>query len=351
MLACSLALEGRLDEADGLLREARFGNPAYPDTTHLQVASVCNWIAGRFRASADAWRESLAWTRGATSSRRGWGIPAAAVSMAELGEPALAREWLARASETQPWQLTSALGAWAASCIAADMPAQERAAGLADAAATLHSQGCLPYAAFADADLAEAALAAGDLGTAERAAVALQEMVFALDRAPYRGLAELGRACERLLAADRGAAVNLARRAAARFGGIGALAFQARALHLLGLALVSSDPAQARVELEAAIEGFTGCGAVRRRDASLRALAALGQDGRRAASAHARPRELTPRERDVVRLAVEGRTARQIGDRLHIGERTVETHLANAYVKLGVASRVDLVRRAEQLGI
>jgi DNA-binding CsgD family transcriptional regulator len=52
-----------------------------------------------------------------------------------------------------------------------------------------------------------------------------------------------------------------------------------------------------------------------------------------------------------VRLAIEGHTAREIGARLHIGERTVETHLANAYVKLGVTSRFDLVRRAADLGV
>lgn len=53
---------------------------------------------------------------------------------------------------------------------------------------------------------------------------------------------------------------------------------------------------------------------------------------------------LTPRERDVVLLAARGLTAREIGGRLFIGDRTVETHLANAYGKLGVRSKVELVR-------
>jgi DNA-binding CsgD family transcriptional regulator len=56
--------------------------------------------------------------------------------------------------------------------------------------------------------------------------------------------------------------------------------------------------------------------------------------------------KLSKREREVVRLTVDGRTAPQIADLLHISERTVESHLANAYTKLGISSKFDLVRRA-----
>lgn len=60
---------------------------------------------------------------------------------------------------------------------------------------------------------------------------------------------------------------------------------------------------------------------------------------------------LTKREREVARLAVQGMHAAGIGARLGISERTVETHLANAYAKLGVASKVDLARDAADLGL
>jgi DNA-binding CsgD family transcriptional regulator len=55
---------------------------------------------------------------------------------------------------------------------------------------------------------------------------------------------------------------------------------------------------------------------------------------------------LTRREREVVALAAHGRTAAEIADLLHIGERTVETHLAHAYPKLGVRSKLELVKVA-----
>ena len=51
---------------------------------------------------------------------------------------------------------------------------------------------------------------------------------------------------------------------------------------------------------------------------------------------------LTPREREIARLLVAGQTARSIADALVISERTVETHVAAVYRKLGVASRQEL---------
>jgi DNA-binding CsgD family transcriptional regulator len=55
--------------------------------------------------------------------------------------------------------------------------------------------------------------------------------------------------------------------------------------------------------------------------------------------------KLSRRERDVVRLVLEGRSTRDIGSALFISERTVETHLANIYNKIDVHSRSELVKR------
>jgi DNA-binding CsgD family transcriptional regulator len=97
------------------------------------------------------------------------------------------------------------------------------------------------------------------------------------------------------------------------------------------------------------MSGFTSCSAGWRRSRSAAALAALGRPGHRALAALDGPRPLTPRERQVAELAVDGLTAREIGEHLFIGVRTVETHLANIYAKVGVRSRVDLLRRAAEL--
>lgn len=60
---------------------------------------------------------------------------------------------------------------------------------------------------------------------------------------------------------------------------------------------------------------------------------------------------LTPREREVALLASKGYTAREIGEQLHIGERTVETHVAHVCSKLGLKAKAELVRAAPRLGL
>jgi DNA-binding CsgD family transcriptional regulator len=53
---------------------------------------------------------------------------------------------------------------------------------------------------------------------------------------------------------------------------------------------------------------------------------------------------LTRRELEVATLASRGLTAGEIGGELHISQRTVESHLANAYAKLAIHSRAALRR-------
>ncbi len=61
--------------------------------------------------------------------------------------------------------------------------------------------------------------------------------------------------------------------------------------------------------------------------------------------------ELTPREEEIVKLVAEAHTTKQIAELLHLSEKTVENHRANAMRKLGMRDRVELVRYAIRRGL
>jgi DNA-binding NarL/FixJ family response regulator len=60
---------------------------------------------------------------------------------------------------------------------------------------------------------------------------------------------------------------------------------------------------------------------------------------------------LTARERDVLVLVAEGRSNRDIGRVLSIGERTVQTHLGNVLTKLELSSRTQAALWAVREGL
>jgi two-component system response regulator NreC len=60
---------------------------------------------------------------------------------------------------------------------------------------------------------------------------------------------------------------------------------------------------------------------------------------------------LTPREREVLPLLARGLTYKQVGERLHVSQRTVETYRRRLATKLGLRSRADLLRFALEFGL
>jgi DNA-binding CsgD family transcriptional regulator len=107
----------------------------------------------------------------------------------------------------------------------------------------------------------------------------------------------------------------------------------------------------ARVQLVDALATFRGLGAgpwVVRAESELRAA---GHRVVRAGSAA--PTALSHQERTVAHLAATGATNRQIGERLGLSPRTVGSHLARVFHKLGVTSRAGLgeaLRAADPTG-
>nr|WP_225956638.1 response regulator transcription factor [Amycolatopsis lexingtonensis] len=60
---------------------------------------------------------------------------------------------------------------------------------------------------------------------------------------------------------------------------------------------------------------------------------------------------VTRREIEVLTLVADGLSNRAIGERLHLTEGTVKSHLARCYTKLGVDSRTAAVAAATDLGL
>ncbi len=71
-----------------------------------------------------------------------------------------------------------------------------------------------------------------------------------------------------------------------------------------------------------------------------------GRHFRRSIPSEPEPRQLTEREREVVRLVAQGRTGPEIADELHIAHDTVRRHVHNAMKKTGSRSRAHLVAKA-----
>ncbi len=104
-------------------------------------------------------------------------------------------------------------------------------------------------------------------------------------------------------------------------------------------------------EIIAAIRNVhAGDGALSPRSAR-RVFEQVGDDAAERSLARAAIAGLTDRERDVVRLVVEGLSNQAIGAQLYVGEATVKSHLSSAQRKLGVEGRVRLAVVATKAGL
>ncbi len=56
--------------------------------------------------------------------------------------------------------------------------------------------------------------------------------------------------------------------------------------------------------------------------------------------------ELTPREKEVLKLLMEGKLSRQISNTLHISKQTVDTHRRNMLHKKSLSNTSELIAKA-----
>jgi DNA-binding NarL/FixJ family response regulator len=103
---------------------------------------------------------------------------------------------------------------------------------------------------------------------------------------------------------------------------------------------------EARDALRPALADADAAGAVLLAQRARRELVATGLRPRQAALEGAA--SLTPRQRQVCELAAAGKGNRQIAQALFLSIKTVETHLAAGYRKLGVATRAELAAALAQ---
>jgi LuxR family maltose regulon positive regulatory protein len=64
-----------------------------------------------------------------------------------------------------------------------------------------------------------------------------------------------------------------------------------------------------------------------------------------------RQESLSPREREILRLMAEGRTAEETAELLCVAPSTVRSHVKAAYSKLGAHRKIDALNRARELGV
>jgi DNA-binding CsgD family transcriptional regulator len=137
---------------------------------------------------------------------------------------------------------------------------------------------------------------------------------------------------------------------AAELAGTGRRAAEAAAREELACAAAAAgDRDRAVAALEAALAGYQRMGATPDRDRTLGRLRALGiRRGSREAHRDASFgwASLTATETRIAELVREGMTNREIGTRLFVSPRTVQTHVSHILQKTGLRSRVEIARFA-----
>jgi DNA-binding CsgD family transcriptional regulator len=197
--------------------------------------------------------------------------------------------------------------------------------------------------------LTECWLALDRQAEAERAACAAEATAAAVGLPLVSAWADRAAAAVALHTGDTAAAVQRASASADAAQEVGAPIESALSRTLAGRALAQAGQNDRAVaELQRAAATFDVCGALHYRARTERELGKLGHRPHRRTRA-GKPDgtgidSLTERQIQIARLVVDRRTNSEIAAELFLSEKTVEAHLRNIFLKIGVPTRVELAR-------
>jgi DNA-binding CsgD family transcriptional regulator len=355
LLGIVAAAQGRTEQAFEFYAQGKRANPAWRDSLMPEFECTVRWLAGDFDGALACANDAASHATSGLSRRRAFGVAFAALAAAEAGQIELASrhaDRAVRAYDGRHWHFFSHYCGHPQGLIdwqqGKTVDACKR---LRETGTSLLAIGALPFAAFVLADLAEIAAEIGEIELAVECEGRLGTIAARVECEVYAAMYEVGRACAAFAGGDGDWGAAAAHRAITLLAGSGCRFFYARAVDRLGRSLARQNSREAVTELGRAANLYGACGAVWRRDRTGALLRILAAPGRRTAGALLGPIALSARERQVACLAAQGRTAPEIATHLSISERTVETHLNHVYSKLGIRSKIELVRRASELGL
>jgi DNA-binding CsgD family transcriptional regulator/tetratricopeptide (TPR) repeat protein len=351
-LAC--ALEGRMDDALALSDRALATRWA-ADAVAYECRTVVEWLRGDLTAVVGAAGEAAARHAGRVGRRQAWAVELAARARLEAGDVDAAELLVGealRAYGGRPFYIWGPSCDWVSGVLSFRRHRRVQAVEELHHACRRYRQiGFATYEAMALVDLAHVGAELGDPMTAATATDRLTALAGTTPSRFFVAMRSLAEAWHGVArgGGDEAAATAVSATVACRE--LGFTFYAAVALDAAGRSLVRHDSTRAVALLQEAADAFRRSGAFLREKQVVQLVSRLGSAGRRAASSRRGATSLTPREKEVARLAARGHTSREIGEELFIGPRTVETHIANVCTKLGLSSKRELVARRDQLGL